>query len=143
MSMMLKDKRFWIWEGMFAIIPFIMALFAIIVLIYPYGSSTFSEWLHSENIELFIIWEVSYLLAAALSYKKVITNSWGVSFFICWGIVCPLIVVSSFIWAGIRIHDGFTGLAYFMISCISWVFSILPLLFASYMFKSFQQRLAE
>lgn len=134
--MKLTDKRFWIWEGMLATIPFIMALFAIIVLISANTSFEFSELLYPENIEIFAIWEITYLLAGALSYKKVKSSSWIASSFIGWGIACPLIAVSTFIWAGIRIHDGFRGLAYLMISIISWGGSILPLLFANYILLS-------
>lgn len=133
--MKLTDKRFWIWVGMCAIIPFIMGLFAITVLISPYGSFEFSDLFHSENIEVFIIWEVAYLLASALSYRKVVSSGMVMSSIICWGIACLLIMFSSFIWAGIRIHDGFGGLAYFMISCISCGLSILPLLLGVYLYK--------
>jgi len=133
--MKLTDKRFWIWVSMCAIIPFIMGLFAITVLIFPYGSFEFSDLFHSENIEVFIIWEVAYLLASALSYRKVVSGGMVTSSIICWGIACLLIVFSSFIWAGIRIHDGFGGLAYFMISCISCGLSILPLLLGVYLYK--------
>lgn len=138
--MMLNDKKFWIWMGMCAIIPILMGLFATAVLISPYVSLEFSDLLHSENIEVFTIWEVAYLLASALSYRKVVSSGMVMSSIICWGIACPLIMISSFIWAGVRIHDGFAGVAYFMISCISWGFSLFPLLLVSYIFKSFQQR---
>ena len=112
-----------------------MGLFAITVLISPYVSLEFSDLLHSENIEIFIIWEIAYLLASALSYRKVVSSGTITGSIICWGIVCPLIVIPSFIWAGIRIHDGFGGVAYFMISCISWGVSILPLLLGVYLYK--------
>lgn len=138
--MMLNDKKFWIWVGMCAIIPFLMGVFAITALISPYSDFKYSELFYSINIKLFIIWEVAYLLAATLSYRKIISRNCGLSALICWGIVCPIIVVSSFIFASIEIHDGFTGLAYLMISCISWVFSLFPLLLIGYIFKSFQQR---
>lgn len=133
--MILTDKRFWIWANICAIIPFIMGLFAITLLISPYINLEFSDLLHSENIEIFIIWEIAYLLASALSYKKVVSSGTITGSIICWGIVCPLIVFSSFIWAGIRIHDGFGGVAYFMISCISWCVSIVPLLLGVYLYK--------
>lgn len=133
--MRLTDKRFGIWVGMCAIIPFLMGLFAITVLISPYVCLEFSDLLHSENIEVFIIWEVAYLLASALSYRKVASGGTVTSSIICWVIACPLILVLSFIWAGVRIHDGFGGLAYFMISCISWGFSILPLLLGVHLYK--------
>lgn len=133
--MKLTDKRFWIWVGMCAIIPFIRGLFAITILISPYVNLEFSDLLHSVNIEVFIIWEVAYLLASALSYRKVLSSGTVMSSIICWGIACLLIVFSSFIWAGIRIHDGFEGVAYFMISCISGGLSILPLLLGAYLYK--------
>lgn len=133
--MKLTNKRFWIWVGMCAIIPFIMGLFAITVLISPYVSLEFSDLVNSVNIEVFIIWEVAYLLASVLSYRKVVSSGTVTSSIICWGIACLLIVFSSFIWAGIRIHDGFGGLAYFMISCISCGLSILPLLLGVYLYK--------
>ena len=53
--MILTDKRFWIWASICAIIPFIMGLFAITILISPYINLEFSDLLHSENIEIFII----------------------------------------------------------------------------------------
>ncbi len=134
--MRLKDKRFWILEGMLATIPFIMGLFAIIVLISGNMSFEFSELLYPANIEIFVIWEITYLLAGVLSYRKVKSSSWVARSFIGWGIACPLIAVSTFIWAGIRIHDGFSGLAYLMISIISWGGSILPLLLANYILLS-------
>ena len=56
--MILTDKKFWIWVGMCAIIPFIMGLFAITVLISPYVNLEFSDLLNSENVEIFIIWEI-------------------------------------------------------------------------------------
>lgn len=133
--MILTDKRFWIWASICAIIPFIMGLFAITILISPYINLEFSDLLHSENIEIFIIWEIAYLLASTLSYRKVVSSGTITGSIICWGIVCPLIVFSSFIWAGIRIHDGFRGVAYFMISCISWCASIVPLLLGVYLYK--------
>ena len=133
--MILTDKKFWIWVGMCAIIPFIMGLFAITVLISPYVNLEFSDLLNSENVEIFIIWEIAYLLASALSYRKVVSSGTITGSIICWGTVCPSIVFSSFIWAGIRIHDGFGGVAYFMISCISWGVSILPLLLGVYLYK--------
>ena len=142
--MMLNDKKFWIWVGMCAIIPFIMGVFAITALIYPYSdykySEFFAELFNSINIKIFIIWEVAYMLAATLSYRKIISRNWGLSALICWGIGCPIIVVSSFIFASIEIHDGYEGLAYIMITCISWGFSLSPLLLVSYIFKSFQQQ---
>lgn len=47
-----------------------------------------------------------------------------------------LLLGISLIWAGLRIHDGFSGLAYFMISCISWDFSILPLMACTWLYKN-------
>lgn len=135
--MELTDKRFWIWEGMLATMPFVMGLFAIIVLISGNISFEFSELLYPENIEIFAIWEITYLLAGVLSYNKVKSSRWVASSFIGWGIACPLIAVSTFIWAGIRVHDGFRGLAYLMISIISWGGSILPLLLANYILLNF------
>jgi hypothetical protein len=101
------------------------------------------NWLRNRyTIEFLGTWEVihnpdfkvvefdHFRMSAGLPSFVLITGS-----IICWGIVCPLIVIPSFIWAGIRIHDGFGGVAYFMISCISWGVSILPLLLGVHLYK--------
>ncbi|PXZ43453.1 hypothetical protein DMB45_08810 [Sanguibacteroides justesenii] len=134
MNMRLKDKRFWIWCVIVALMPVMMSVFAALLLI---GVDPVYELFYYKNLEIFLIWEITYLLGGFLSYRKSQNNSWTRSVFICWGLTCPFLVILSFIWAGIRIHDGFTGLYYFMISCISWVLSILPLLLGIYFIKRF------
>lgn len=130
--MKLIDKRFWMWVVTITFIPVMMAIFAVLILI---GINSNSELFNCTNLEIFLIWEITYLLVGLLSYDKLRSKGWIITSFICWGVVCPFIVVLSFIWAGIRIHDGFEGLAYFMISCISWGSSILPLLLGVYVYK--------
>lgn len=98
--------------------------------------NTFAELFNYPNIELFLLWEMTYLAGGLLIYSKLRNLNWFKSALLCWGIVYLLLVSSSFIWAGIRIHDGFSGLAYFMISCISLGFSILPLMAGTWLYKN-------
>lgn len=130
--MKLTDKRFLIWIIMIAIMPFMMGVFTGLVL-----CNTFSELFHYQNIELFLLWEIIYLSGGLLSYHKLYDLNWIQCAFLCWGIVCPLLLCSSFIWAGIRIHNGFSGLAYFVVSCISWGVSIVPLMAGSWLYKRY------
>lgn len=134
--MKLTDKRFWIWCVIAALMPVMMSVFAALILI---GVESASELFYYRNLEIFLIWEITYLLGGFLSYPKLQSNGWIRSSFICWGITCPFLIIFSFLWAGIRIHDGFTGLYYFMISCISWAFSILPLLLGTYLYKNISE----
>ena len=97
---------------------------------------TFAELFYYPNIELFLLWEIAYLVGGLLSYHKLQSFNWLKCALLFWGIVCPLLLCSSFIWAGIRIHDGFSGLAYFMISGILWGFSILPLMVCTWLYKN-------
>ena len=130
--MKLTDKRFWIWIAIITIMPVMMGVFTGCFLV-----DTFSELFYYPNIELFLLWEIAYLIGGLLSYRKLYELNWKKCAFLCWGIVCPLLLCSSFIWAGIRIHDGFSGLAYFMISCISWGFSIVPLMVGTLLYKRY------
>lgn len=130
--MKLTDKPFWIWIVIIALMPVMMGIFAGFVL---EGIEAISELFQVINIELFLLWEISYLIGGLLTYRKLQDLSWLKCAFLCWRIVCPLLLCSSFIWAGIRIHDGFGGLACFMISCISWGFSILPLMIVTWLYK--------
>ena len=129
--MKLTDKRFWIWIVIITIMPVMMGVFTGCFLV-----DTFSELFYYPNIELFLLWEIAYLIGGLLSYRKLYELNWKKCAFLCWGIVCPLLLCSSFIWAGIRIH-GFSGLAYFMISCISWGFSIVPLMVGTWLYKRY------
>ena len=129
--MKLIDKRFWIWIAMIALMPVMMGVFTGCVLV-----ETFAELFYYPNIELFLLWEIAYLVVGLLSYHKLQSFNWLKCALLFWGIVCPLLLCSSFIWAGIRIHDGFSGLAYFMISGILWGFSILPLMVCTWLYKN-------
>ena len=129
--MKLIDKRFWIWIAMIALMPVMMGVFTGCVLV-----ETFAELFYYPNIEPFLLWEIAYLVGGLLSYHKLQSFNWLKCALLFWGIVCPLLLCSSFIWAGIRIHDGFSGLAYFMISGILWGFSILPLMVCTWLYKN-------
>ena len=130
--MKLTDKRFWIWIVIITIMPVMMGVFTGLGL-----CNTFIELFHYQNIELFLLWEIAYLIGGLLFYRKLYELNWIKCAFRCWGIICPLLLCSSFIWAGIRIHDGFSGLAYFMISCISWGFSIVSLMVGTWLYKRY------
>lgn len=127
--MKLEYRRFWIWLTIIAFMPIVMSAFAAQVL-----TNSVSELFYHRNLELFIVWEIAYLLGGLLTYKRMACYGYVKGAFISWGVAGAFIVIGSFIWAGIRISDGFSGLAYFMISCISWCFSILPLLSGVYLF---------
>ena len=128
--MKLTDKRFWIWIVIIALMPIMMGVFTGFVLV-----DSFAELFNYPNIELFLLWEIAYFAGGFLIYSKLHNFNLLKCPFLCWGIVCPLLLCSSFIWAGIRIHDGFTGLAFFMISCVSWGFSIFPLMVGIWLYK--------
>ena len=130
--MKLTDKRFWIWIVIITIMPIMMGVFTGCFLV-----DTFSELFYYPNIELFLLWEIAYLIGGLLFYRKLYELNWITCAFLYWGIVCPLLLCSSFIWAGIRIHDGFSGLAYFMTSCISWGVSIVPLMAGTWLYKRY------
>ena len=130
--MRLTDKRFWIWIAIITIMPVMMGVFTGCFLV-----DTFSELFYYPNIELFLLWEIAYLIGGLLSYRKLYELNWKKCAFLCWGIVCPLLLCSSFIWAGIRIHNVFSGLAYFMTSCISWGVSIVPLMAGTWLYKRY------
>lgn len=131
--MKLTDKQFWVWIVIIAFIPVMMIIFTNLVFI---GIEYASELFQVINIELFLLWEIIYMIGGILTYRKFQNLNWLKCAFLCWGIVCPLLLCSSFIWAGIRIHDGFSGLAYFMISGISWGFSFIPLLAGAWLYKN-------
>lgn len=125
------DKRFWMWMVIIALMPVMMGVFTGCALV-----DAFAELFNYRNIELFLLWEIAYLVGGLLTYRKLQSLKWLKCALLCWGIVCPLLLCSSFIWAGIRIHDGFSGLAYFMISGISLGFSIIPLMAGTWLFKN-------
>lgn len=129
--MKLTYKRFWIWEGMMALMPVMMSIFVVLVLAPDFTIS------NPTDRELFFVWEIAYLAGGLLSSREKQDKGWTASAFACWIIVFPIVVILSFLWADIRIHDGFGGLAHFMISCISWGFSIIPLLLGVYLYKKY------
>lgn len=131
--MRLSDKRFWVWVAIIALVPVMMGIFAGFIL---EVTGTISDLFQVRNTELFLLWEISFQIGGMLTYRKFQDFGWLKIAFICWGIVCPLLLCSSFLWAGIRIHDGFSGLAYFMISSISWGFSILPLTAGTWLYEN-------
>lgn len=130
--MKLSNKRFWIWCIIIVLIPIMMSVFAALILM---DINTVSELCNPRYLEVFIIWEVAYLLGGSLTYRGMNDYGWIKGTFLLWGISGVLIVLGSFLWAGIKISDGFSGLAFFMISCISWCFSLLPLLLCVYSYK--------
>lgn len=130
--MKLTDKRFWLWIAIIVLVPVMMGIFAGFVL---EVTGTISELFQVINIELFLLWEISYLIGGIFTYRKFQDLNWLKYAVRCYVIVCPLVLCSSFIWAGIRIHDGFSGLAYFMISSISWGFSIFPLMAGTWLYN--------
>jgi len=129
--MKLPYKKFWIWEGMMALMPVMMSIFVVLVLAPDFIIS------NPTDRELFFVWEIAYLAGGLLSFREKQGKGWTASAFACWIIVFPIVVILSFLWADIRIHDGFGGLAHFIISCISWGFSIIPLLFGVYLYKKY------
>lgn len=130
--MKLVDGKKWIWLTIIALMPIVMSAFAALVLT---NIDSVSELFYYRNVELFIVWEIAYLSGGLLTYREKNSNVWIKSAFISWGVVGVFLVIGSFIWAGIRISDGFSGLAYFVISCLSWCFSLLPLLLCAYLYK--------
>lgn len=130
------DKRLLTWCAVVALVPVMMSVFAAVLL----TVDSVSELFYYRNLEIFLIWEIAYLSGCALSYRISPEFGWIRSALICWVMTCPFLFILSFIWAGIRVHDGFSGLAYLMISCISWAFSIVPLLVATYLYKRIHQR---
>lgn len=57
--MKLTDKRFWIWCVIAALIPVMMSVFTALILI---GVDSASELFYYKNLEIFLIWEITYLL---------------------------------------------------------------------------------
>lgn len=131
--MMLTDKRFWIYAVIIALMPVMMTVFTGLVLF----EGKFSGLFHSDNTEIFLVWELAYISGGLLAYHKIQDLNWIQYSFFSWVIVCPLLNGLSFIWAGVRIHDGFTGVAYFMISLIAWGFSIIPLLAGVWLYRKY------
>ena len=86
--MNLTDKRFWIWCVIAALMPVMMSVFAALILI---GVESASELFYYKNLEIFLIWEITYLLGGFLSYPKLQSNGWICSSLICWGITCPFL----------------------------------------------------
>jgi len=128
--MKLTDKRFRIWITIIASMPVMMSAFALILI----DIDSISDLFYHRYLELFIVWETTYWLGGLLTFRRINRYGWKKGAFISWGVTGAFLVIGSFLWAGIRISDGFSGLAYFMISCISWCFSILPLLYGLYLF---------
>lgn len=128
--MKLTDKRFWIWLTIIAFMPVVMSAFAALFLV-----NSVSELLYFRNVELFIVWEISYMSGGFLTYRKMNNNAWRKGAFICWGVCGAFLLIATFVWAAIRISDGFSGLAYFVISCLSLCFSLFPLLLCVYLYK--------
>ena len=131
--MKLKNKQFWVYIGIIVLMPIMMSVFTGLVLM----KDNFVELFHSINAELFLIWEFAYIIGGLISYRKIKNLNWIQYSFLCWIVVCPFINVLSFIWAGLRIQDGFTGLAYLMISLISWGFTIIPLMTGMWLYKKY------
>lgn len=127
--MKLTDKRFWIWIFITALIPIIMSAFVTLVIESDFGIS------NHYDLELIFIWEMAYWVGGLLSYREILLESCIRSSLFCWVIVCPIIVILTVLWAEFRIQGGFQGLAFLCITCISWAFSILPLLFAIYLYN--------
>lgn len=103
-----------------ALMPVMMSIFVVLVLAPDFIIS------NPTDRELFFVWEIAYLAGGLLSSREKQDKGRTASAFACWIIVFPIVVILSFLWADIRIHDGFGGLAHFIISCISWGFSIIP-----------------
>ena len=61
--MKMTDKRFWIWLTIFAFMPIVMSVFAALVLM---GIDSVSELFYYSYVELFIVWEIAYLLGGLL-----------------------------------------------------------------------------
>ncbi len=80
--MKLTDNRFGIWCVIAALMPVMMSVFAALILI---GVESASELFYYKNLEIFLIWEITYLLGGFLSYPKLQSNGWIRSSFICWG----------------------------------------------------------
>lgn len=131
--MKLKNKQFWVYIGIIVLMPIMMSVFTGLV----FMKGNFVELFHSINAELFLIWEFAYIIGGLISYRKIGYLNWIQYSFLCWIVVCPFINVLSFIWAGLRIQDGFTGLAYFMISLIAWGFTIIPLMTGMWLYKKY------
>lgn len=130
-KMKLTDKRFWIWWAIIALIPVFMGIFAILVIPPAFRIS------NPAMLELFFVWEIAYLAGGLRSYREIQNKGWIASSLVCWTKVCPLLIMSSVMWAGIRTHDGFEGLASFMISCISFGVGVIPLLLGMFSYKRY------
>lgn len=63
--MKLTDKRFWIWIAIIALMPIMMGVFTGCVLV-----DTFAELFYYRNFELFLLWEIAYLVGGLLTYRK-------------------------------------------------------------------------
>jgi len=93
--MKLTDKRFWIWIIIIALMPVMMAIFTGFILV-----DTFSELYHYQNIELFLLWEIAYLVGGVLTYSKLHNLNWLTCAFFCWVIVMfPILNIPVYIAA--------------------------------------------
>lgn len=129
--MKLTDRDFWTWWAVIALMPVFMGIFAVLVMPPALRIS------HPAALELFFVWEIAGLAGGWRSYREIQGKGWMVSSLICWARICPLLVVSSVLWAGVRMHNGVEGLASFMISCISWGVCLIPLLPGVYLYKRY------
>lgn len=57
-------KRFWIWEGMMALMPVMMSIFVVLVLAPDFIIS------NPTDRELFFVWEIAYLAGGLLSFRR-------------------------------------------------------------------------
>ena len=133
----LTDKRFWVWIVIISLMPVMMSLFAGFIL---YRMDSLAELFQGKSTEIFMVWEVYYLAGSLLTYFRFRKKNWVSLSLICWGLTAPLIIILSFLWACIRIHDGFIALSNFMCSCIAWLFSLIPLLLGTRLYKSYISR---
>lgn len=129
--MKLTDRQFLTWWAVIALMPVFMGIFTVLVMPPVLRIS------HPAALELFFVWEIACLAGGWRSYREIQGKGWMASSLICWTKICPLLVISSVLWSGIRMHDGAEGLTSFMVSCISWGVSIIPLLPGVYLYKRY------
>ncbi len=132
MTVVSKYKsRFWVWMATVALMPVAMIVFSGFVFL---DAGAFADLFSVRNAELFLIWESAYMIGGLIAYPMIKDIGWLPCAFLSWIVVCPFILVFSFMWAtGIR--EGFKGLAYIMTSCIAWGASIIPLLPFVWLYK--------
>ena len=100
--MKLSDTRFWIWLKIIAFMPILMSAFAALFLV-----NSVSELLYLRNVELFIVWEIAYMLGGLLTYRKINNNDWRKGTLITWSVCGAFLLIVTFVWAEIKISDGF------------------------------------